>query len=247
MAKQILKGYQRKGKKFIAPWNQYHDIQDVSWHTNLIPELLWVALINENYGEKDGAEISNSLSLLTQNTVKKFSKPNETFVFMNYFFLLNAEEKEEIFQNLGTTNLYLIQKAIEPLVSLYPKCPLKFLYKSPMKIKKDKKNFTIIIKNVLEKLGDRRNRFSMLVQSNVVYMYFIVGKLFAFKGSELENLREMKFYPDTDLSQKVGSSIRATLNSFAGFEEKNSDWRKYFWSRSLQLEEIKIINYYGRE
>ncbi|MBK8982398.1 MAG: hypothetical protein IPM38_08810 [Ignavibacteria bacterium] len=59
--KKVLDDHKQIGKKFIPPLLQLGNFQDVDWQTIMIPELIWIGLINEMYGIKKGADLSLAL------------------------------------------------------------------------------------------------------------------------------------------------------------------------------------------
>lgn len=83
----------------------------------------------------------------------------------------------------------------------------------------------------------------MMVQANVVWLAFDAGILKVQEGIPLAEFPEIEYYPNTELSRKIGSCIRAMLNGFFGPNESSFTsgyWPAYFWNRGLVIEECEF-------
>ncbi len=61
---EILQDHKRKGKTFIPPlMHRIGPFKETNWAKTMIPELLWIALIQDCYGYHGGVELIISLSL----------------------------------------------------------------------------------------------------------------------------------------------------------------------------------------
>jgi hypothetical protein len=54
---RILSDHRKVGKKFIPPMLDIGVFKDANWKEFILPELLWIALLNEKHGLRDGAEL----------------------------------------------------------------------------------------------------------------------------------------------------------------------------------------------
>ena len=48
--KKVLQGYQKVGSKFVSPINNLPQIRSLSYVDFLLPELIWIGLINDHLG-----------------------------------------------------------------------------------------------------------------------------------------------------------------------------------------------------
>jgi hypothetical protein len=55
---RILLDHKQVGKKFIPPMLTIGVFKEVRWIEIILPELLWIALLNDKYGLRMGAELS---------------------------------------------------------------------------------------------------------------------------------------------------------------------------------------------
>ena len=59
---QILSDHKRIKKKLVPPILQIGKFHEVKWVDYILPELLWLGLLNEFHGLKLGAELGLSLA-----------------------------------------------------------------------------------------------------------------------------------------------------------------------------------------
>jgi hypothetical protein len=76
----------------------------------------------------------------------------------------------------------------------------------------------------------------MMVQATAIWLAFDAGIL------SLARFPEIEHYPETELSQKIGASIRDGLNMFFGSQIHYSDatWPDHFWNRGLAIEPCEV-------
>ncbi len=83
----------------------------------------------------------------------------------------------------------------------------------------------------------------MMVQATVVWLAFDAGLLKVHEGLALAQFPKIEEYPNTEISKKVGASIRGTLNMLFGKDHLLSNagkWSRYFWNRGLALAPCEV-------
>jgi len=235
-----LVDHRKIGTKFIPPFVDKlgSTFKETSWVKNMIPELVWIALINYRYGYQQGADLSLSLAKAT----KYVTKSNEWYAPISSFSSLTKSQKDKICSVLSQGNkLDKISVSLSSLNHFYPQCPLEFLYKRKTKAKIKNEILLSELKNTLLGLYVRHSKESTFTQANAIYICFVLGKLKVYKGSALANFPEIEKYPNTEESKKVASSVRASLNGFIGLNisGNRTDWPEYFWKRSLEIDKCE--------
>ena len=57
----ILQDHKQIGKKFIPPAKyRIQNLEEVYWSNDILPEMVWIAIINEKFGTKRAVEIISS-------------------------------------------------------------------------------------------------------------------------------------------------------------------------------------------
>lgn len=238
MTKKILQDHKRRGKTFIPPFtHMLGPLHEISWVRTMLPELLWIALIQNYHGLHEGVEIITTLTRIARRCSP--SEKGRIFATINSFGELKTEEQSCLQSELATSGeLFKIQKALLPLIVFYPECPLRFLYSTKPSLADETDKILERFKTLVGGLYDKTSRDTMMVQATAIWLAFDSGVLKVFKGLALASFPEIEKYPHTELSQKVAASIRTTIHMF--FTEPqypaSSNWPRYFWNRGFEID-----------
>lgn len=237
--KEVLRDHIRRGKVLVPPITEFFGaMQDVSWVRTVMPELLWIALIQDCFGHRDGVELLTRTARAARTAAP--SSPSPIFGAVGAFEVINSAQQEKICIALASTgDLSGIQKALFPLVALYPECPMRFLFSSTFAEADTLEYYLHYLKGLVADLYDKSARDTMMVQASFIWLAIDSGTLqVANDGVGLANFSEIENYPDTDQSIRVGSSIRAAMSVFFGADQHapSSNWPTYFWSRGIEID-----------
>ena len=216
----------------MPPFLEYANLSEISWMSDTLPELIWVALVMERFDNKLGAKLCADLA--NAATACSSTAPG-AFAFISEYRLLSTGERQCITDQL--TRLGVLNEmadALRVLAVYYPECPLSFIWAQQEPATHDEEALHNL-KLLIEELTDRRETKATFVQATAVYIYKV------FKGSELANFTNIEDYPKTEASVKVAAVVRAAINGFPGSLNLSPDWRNYFWNRGLALEPCEGI------
>jgi hypothetical protein len=236
--KKVLQDHKRHGKIFIPPFqHMLGPLSEISWVKTMLPEFLWIALIQNYHGHREG------VALITRFTriARKCSSSEKKNIFATVTALgeLTKDEKSCLQSELAASgDLFDIQKPLLPLITLYPECPLRFLYSVKPHSSMEEKQDIERLRNLVGGMYNKISRDTMMVQATAIWLAFDSGVLKVFKGLALAKFPEIEKYPHTELSEKVAASIRSSIFMF--FTEphysKSSNWPKYFWNRGFEID-----------
>jgi hypothetical protein len=240
MTKKVLQDHFRFGKRLIPPLLAHGKFQDVSWVDFMIPELLWIALINNEYGKQKGAEITR----LYIRTIKVLFPHDK----LNCYFLSSLEYYDyndlnslliELEKN-GILNL--LKSCYANFVHLYPKSPLRFIFNNQLITHNINESYLSEFKTLLLKLYDKTSVEATFTIGNLIYSLMVNEMLVVTERSSMARLPELKDYPKTDISRRIASSCRAAVNVLFGEAnyKKDNNWVSYFWNHGIEIEECKI-------
>ena len=236
---RILQDHKRQGTKFIPPFlYKLGPIGGASWARTMLPELLWIALIQNYYGLHEGVELITNMARITRECSP--SEKLQIFATISSFNNLKSEENSCIQNKLAVSGeLFKIQKALLPLIAFYPDCYLRFIYSKKPSILETDSHHLDRFKSLMKTLFDKTSRDAMMVQASAIWLAFDSGVLKVAKGLVLANFPEIEKYPDTELSKKVASSVRASIQML--FQEPHyelsSTWPTYFWNRGFEIDQ----------
>ena len=212
-------------------------LREISWVRTMLPELLWIALIQNYHGLHEGVELITKFTRIA----RKCSSSEKMNIFATVSALgeLIKGEKSCLQSELAASgDLFEIQKALLPLITLYPECPLGFLYSVKPNTSGEEKQDLERLKNLVGGMYNKTSRNTMMVQATATWLAFDSGVLKVFEGLALAKFPEIEKYPHTELSEKVAASIRSSIYMF--FTEphypESSNWPKYFWNRGLEVD-----------
>src|SRR5260221_39816 len=119
--KRVLSDHDKIGKRLVPPMLRAGRVNGISLGKDIVPEFLWLALLRQasTICETNTAELAESSRAV----------PKEFFGTVTAYATLSNQQKETLVSGIKATDEYFpLTTALEPLVSLYPACPLLFLF-----------------------------------------------------------------------------------------------------------------------
>lgn len=235
----ILDDHQRIGKRFIPPFAKL-GFTEISWVEMLLPELLWLGLLNDHHGLARGAELAIAVARAAASTWTQERK--KLFAASSSFIVLDHVQKKAVVASLASSgHLEDIREALLPLPLFYPDCPLNFIFDQTPTVS-DTSVVLARFKQSLDRQFDRWDKPATMVQSNMVYIAFVTDVLKVMKGLSLANFPAIEKFPDTDESKKVAGSVRCTVSTFFAppHYDSASSWPCYFWSQGFLIEPCSL-------
>lgn len=234
---RVLADHARVGKRFVPPLMQLGPLQDVSWSVELIPELLWLGLLNERLGIARGAAVGLAVAKAAVLATKT-SKKKVWFGPISTFGSLSKEAQSDVTKTLATDNvLDSARSALLPLIALYPDCPLGFIDLEAQRGAGE--DLRKAVEDQVRSLRDRSSYHATTVQGNAIYIAFVTGVLRVFKGCSLANFPAIEKYPSTEESKMVASGVRAGINGMFGPIDRlrSKAWVSHFWKRGFEIDD----------
>jgi hypothetical protein len=247
--KKILSDHKLVKKKLQPPF--FHSFpgwktqfNEVPYLYKVLPELVWQVFLNDKYGVPVASSIT--LKLLEIIRIARHEEKGKLFCMISNFELLTEKEIDKVLAKLFLDNDYKkIIDAILPFMRMFPDCPLKVLLYNPLS--KPTKEDLVYVKSVIQLLLDKTSKEATFVLANAIYYAFQMDVLKVHADSKLLNLNQIEFYPDTEESQIIASSLRASINLFVQdgvFIKVSNNWQNYFWNQAYKLEPHNIDNLY---
>jgi hypothetical protein len=238
---EVLSDHKRVGKRFIPPMLQTLKLDDISWVDHGIPELVWIGLLHQANGLKQGTDLALSVARACADTVSH--PPLPLFSMISAYRSLDRSQRAQVVAGLDRKRkLGLIREALAPLVSNYPECPLYFLFRRNRVATNSGGSDLESLKAVVEALFDRLTFEATMVQVNALYVGAVTGKIKFCRGTGFDEIEPVVSYPTTEESRRIAADTRAFLNVCLGADQSADAvaWRSYFWNRGLELEPCEL-------
>jgi hypothetical protein len=233
---RALSDHKQIGKRFIPPFVAAMPITEVGWVKEILPELLWLALLEQQYGLERSPDIALALSNAALEVTDDKSR---WFALCSSYAALSELQRDEVVARLrATRELGLLQQPLYPLIHYYPECPLSFLFDAASRERQVGGVSLATVKEAVATLFDRRSVLATRAQASGVYLAFVGGQLSVDKSVSLANFPEVANYPSTEESARIAAAVRAAVTMFVGERPADSSatWCRYFWNRGLEVE-----------
>lgn len=234
----ILSDHKKVGKKLLPPFNyMLGGFHEISYVDSIIPEIIWIALLQHSCGRREGVELARALSKAAIKSA--FREKKVFFGHVSAYAEISKEESESVLAGLEESGaLESLRRVLLPLIFFYPECPLSFLFPNGVPELRNRDHALSDFKLILKKLYDRTSPSAVFALATFMYLGFLGDAVKVFKDLSLAKFEEIEKYPSTDLSKQIASGVRSFALMFFGrfAEEKPSPWPRYFWSQGLKLE-----------
>ncbi|MEZ5529841.1 MAG: hypothetical protein R3E57_07900 [Porticoccaceae bacterium] len=235
--KEVLKGYKKKGAKFIPPMMQIGNIQEVSYLNDALPNLIWMGLVIERYGYRKGVQlIIDFVSIAYEKCADK----NGNFSYLCYYSKLDLSLKSSIYFELRHKGiLYPLQEALAPLSCLFRFFPALFL-KPDFKV--DKTPLISRLKTTMKQSMNRYSKMATAIQVTAFYNLAANGKLHIASHIDVPDPNSIFTAPDSDEANRAASFARSNMNTELGFrmDEISEGWVRDFWLQIYKLESCEL-------
>jgi len=158
---------------------------------------------------------------------------------VSWFGRLTPAQKSQVRNNLQAAGLlHDVCKSIEPVLRLYPKFPLRFLF--------GRQRLSVTKKEAMEYLAPlvweclfRDERLPMLIQGAFYAMELASGRMHVVEGLDLPLPQDLQGYPDSEKSKHAAGLIRCVVGQMEAMPTE-SFWPEYFWQRGNDLGKCQV-------
>ncbi len=242
--RQILRGYKRKGKKFIHPLiaKLGDTLRLTAWPIDFLPDILMISLLFDQLPERRAVEVSLSCAEAVKSVVGEGKM--RAFALISDYYGINDDTGNEIREKLAEIRIIdELRSNISPLVSLYQECPLRLFYDEEyLNSRMPSMEFAFgVLKRVVSDCYDRMSRPAALAQTTVMYIYGMTGTIKRAEGVEIGDLNAILSYPDTSESREIASSSRAFMKILMHYNDNRSKWCEYFWRHGYIISPCEVL------
>lgn len=232
----VLGDHKQVKSKLITPFNHLlGPMRDVSWINTMIPELLWIALLHDAHGHRRAVEIVTVFTRAVRVNLPNLS--DVVWAAAGKFAEIPDGMLQRIVARIDEACADALRAALAPLAAFYPTHPVNAIYDGALPVAKP--DMLDHVRRVVVGLYDRSDRDTMMVQATAIWVAFDSDRLKVSSDQALASFPRIEDYPETELSQRIGASIRASLNMMFGDGQmmaSDGRWPADFWNCGLQLQ-----------
>jgi hypothetical protein len=238
----ILSDHKRQGSKLIPPFVHMlgRPLVEISWIRTILPELVWIALLHNAHGHRQAVQLITSLS--RQARIIKSASGIKWFAAASHYSDLTSDDFDRLKHDLRQEEILVpVQEALMPLIRWYPECPLAPILSARPRPNSRKASLSPL-KELISSLYDRSARDPMMAQATAIWLAFDADILKVSSDMSIARFPEIEHYPETEISQNIGASIRSGLNVFfsSSTHYASSKWPAYFWNRGIEVDPCEL-------
>lgn len=236
---KIMDGHKKIGKKFVAPMMQLPNLKCVGYVDNILPELIWIGLINEEIGFVPGARFIEKI-FRSINTIDS-KETLHNFAYASSFEKLSIENKILLiskFEELDILND--LKKYIAPLTLLYDNFPLNFIGPPLTVFSKE-----YLIKKIFSCVDKCRDKYSVpglvLIGSHMIFR-LVTGRIKFAQDMKIPDFNTIISNPDSDEAKLAAGFLRSSILTDYPMAQLNNNWPKFFWNHNYKLSPCLVSN-----
>jgi hypothetical protein len=230
---EVLKGHKKVGTKYLPPFLTDLNLETISWDRDMLPELLWLALLSDQRGYHVAVENAIQLSDI-MNTVVHESRKGGFNLASDFDEVLQGERDKVMAATDGNLRDSL-ESCLGLIAKFYPEFPMKWLVSDKwMKETSVGLDGLEQIKNAMRTRRDRTGKPAMECQVLAFVMESKAGKLIVHSGIA-HDVNLISEYPESDESRRMAAQVRAALNALLRRRKKPRAWSNYFMRHSFEI------------
>jgi len=237
MRSPVLADHHRRNKTLVTPFNQANfTLQEFSWKDDIIPQVLWIALLHEFNGYPRGQDIA----LVLSSTARLFAKTNppNAYYAASEYESISTKAWVPVRRKLRESGcLNRIASALSPLESFCPETPFSELLRDGPRM--PTAGAEKIIKSLVQRLSLRRDSWELtMVQYTVAKIAFASNRVKVFDHLTLAHPEAVDEYPRTKKSIEIAAYLRAFVPMLFNLPKSNTHvssetWVRQFWQHCL--------------
>ncbi|RKY78187.1 hypothetical protein DRQ00_05660 [candidate division KSB1 bacterium] len=229
---KLLDGHKKVGKRFVPPMMQLPMNTSVSYVNDMLPELVWIGLLNEKIGYVRAARVLEKIFLMVEDV--KDTEQHGNFALISTFNLLNDDQKISLREKLNEEGLLeLLQDTLAPLTLLYENCPLSFL--GPPSSVYTEEELVAILKKCVGRVINKYDTPGVLLNGAMLLSRLVTKTIKFLSDINLPDFNAVINSPGSDEAKHAAGFMRAYALGEFGTLKVDTSWARHFWNQSFEL------------
>ena len=239
---KIFPGYKQVKKTLLHPIKQLPGgTKPCGYLDDMLPEIIWVALMYEQSGYKRGLGILQKIVQIADTVVDKNN--HYSLVSATCYSYFSDEQKSQFVEKLKEKEfLDYMQKCLVPLVLLYDEFPMRFI--GVPSVVYNRSELVNIITLCVKKYTNKYNTPGVMLNAAATAGLWATNRIKYNKGITIPNIDAIIDNPKSKEAQKSAGHFRASALGIMFGYNKNRDisWAKYFWDHGYVISSCEIKN-----
>ncbi len=214
--------------------------KNISYIDDILPELIWIGLINDRVGHIQGSRIIERLFAAVNELTTNEQRSN--YALISSFTKLSDIQKKELVNTLKKEHLLdFLRDTLAPLTLLYDNCPLSFLG-PPEKIYTEG-GLIEIIKRCVKTTGDRYNTPAVVLYGAMFLARLVTESNTIAPEVNLPDLNAVINSPGSEEAERAAGFLRARGLAEFGILRPSNSWAKHFWNKNFEISACEFDSY----
>ena len=203
----------------------------------MLPELIWVGLINDNIGYVKGARLIEKIFIAVDEVGEKGAQGN--FAYASSYGKLQDEEKNALVNKLSSLGILDdLRTYLAPLVLLYDEFPMRFI--GPPSTVISNEQLVTKISSCVEKHVDKYKTPGIVLNGSVLLSRLVTRKISFSSDMDIPDFNSVIEAPESEEAKRAAGFMRANAIGEFGMLEISDAWARYFWNRGYELSPCKL-------
>jgi hypothetical protein len=230
--KKLLSGHKRIGKKFIPPMKQVPGLREMSYIDDLLPELIWLGLINDRIGFVPGARLFEQIVAAALQASK--GRPPTNYALISSYRSFNKVEQQVFLHSLSTMSaLDQLKEYLAPLVLLYDECPIRFI--GPPETVTTENTLLAALRSSVERHIDKYETPGIVLNGMMLVSRLLTKTIHFSSEIVMPDFNAVVDSPGSEEAKRASGFMRANAMAELGMLNIGNDWARFFWNRSYAL------------
>jgi hypothetical protein len=231
----ILRGHKRVGKRFIPPMKQLPSLKLTSYVNDILPELIWLGLINDRLGFIRGARFFEKIVTAATNVAGE--PPYKNFALVSQLGALNATQKKSFLCELSKTDiLEPLRDYVAPMILLYDDCPIEFIGSPNANYRKS--DLIKVIRDCVGRHIDKYETPGIVLNGTILLARLVAGTISL--QAEMPNFNAIVDDPASEEAKRAAAFMRANALAEFGMLEIDNGWARNFWNKNFEICECEF-------
>lgn len=237
--RRILEGHKQSGKRFIPPMKQLPGMQMTSYVNDMLPELIWIGLLNDRLDYVATARLVEKIVQVAAEAAPDAKGRN--YALCSHLGALEDPQRAALLQTLDTEGLLTrLRLAIAPLVLLYEDFPMAFV--GPPEDLISRETLLDRIYRAIDRHIDKYQTPGIILNGEMLLTRLVSGTIKFSADIKIPDFNAVLEAPESDEARHAAGFMRANALGEFGMLKVDNRWARAFWNTNYTLSACEFVH-----